>query len=297
MRNCFTIQKYALNSFAGSTWSYLYDFSSGVINLYGVNFITEDSLPERVQFQSTVTGNLYKVTFTSPYEIDFWGSGITINDVTGMGGGSFSFDIRSSSPLTLTNCKVYGAPTAVTESLGSTRSNCHTFANLLTQDTTTDFQLYHPGLGIKLLDPLFTPISSKLRAYCNNGFTYTIWIDYTMSINVIDVFGSAIQNVSVILKNKNSVQQFSLSTDSSGNITPTSVNVKAWIHIHNTSSATIIYQDSEITDYNPFELWVSKSGYETYYSKFTLNNTTKNMCIKLRRSKSPGRDNKGPEFR
>lgn len=119
-----------------------------------------------------------------------------------------------------------------------------------------------------------------------------VLIKEPIDITVIDEQNIPIESVTVSLTNKNDDLQFSVVTDINGKITQQEV---MRMYVFSASSATHFVTADDKTDYNPFTLTVSKTGYETYTSKFTLSEKIDSI-ITLKKWKRLRLDTDGKEY-
>lgn len=105
------------------------------------------------------------------------------------------------------------------------------------------------------------------------------YVRYTLNLTVLDVANSTISSPTVRLVDSQSTELFNGTWSSDLIVTVWGKNL------------------TTVTDYNPMEIWISKSGYETYYQKFTLGYDNRKMTIRLRNSPTQGRDSLNSAFR
>ena len=142
------------------------------------------------------------------------------------------------------------------------------------EGNTYDIAHYSRGNGIVVVDPVNPLVTSKLGGNMSQvGWTYRLWLYYTMNLKVVDTNGTAVSGATVTLKNKDDTEQFSVSTDASGDIVTKEVLAALWSHDYD-GGGWKHYTDAEKTDYNDFTIEIKKAGYKTYKKKFTLNSKT-----------------------
>ena len=264
----FIISHYCLNTSGGYTWQRILDFVYGDVNLYNFTFYNEAGPYHRIAFKNSV---IRRATLYYTYEVDFVGTADVSDFEATQGGGGIDL-LESSNNLNIKDGKNYGFNKGCfIERRGNTRETSHKLTRLDSKNCTYDVTLYSNGVGIILVDPVFTPVTSKLNGFMSVGVTYNIWLDYTFDLKVIDANNNNISGASVILKDKNGTEIINTTTDANGTIASTEVNAKVWSHTNDTGTKQYIdFVDEDLTDYNDFTLEIKKAGYQTYTKKFTL---------------------------
>ena len=255
------------------------------VNLYNVIYCNYGSYT-RFQFVSANTtikrfsapkGSLYYIYFSGdaasgtysdiaiPQIYQSMGGLPVWNDLKLKGGGIGGGFLYSSPPA---NTPDVATRLVRPEFEGNTRDVCH----------------YSRGNGIVIVDPVNPLVTSKLGGNMSkSGYTYRIWLYYTLNIKVIDQNGNGIEMATVTVKNKDDDEQFSVTTDGNGDITPQEVLTALWSHECDQSGFGYkSYTDEEKTDYNDFTLEIKKAGYQTYTKKFTLDKKI-DWVIRLKR--------------
>lgn len=122
----------------------------------------------------------------------------------------------------------------------------------------------------------------------NSGTSEGSWVRdiKTFKYTVEDLDQNALENARVVIKNKNGTELFNDLTDASG------VVETELYHRETTFSTTGV---KTITDFNPFEITITKTGYETYYIKKDI--TAKvDETIALKKAVPLMIDNKGKKY-
>jgi len=101
---------------------------------------------------------------------------------------------------------------------------------------------------------------------------------YSLDIKILNSNGVAIQSATVAV-DYNGVNQFSVSTDANGDITQQKLALKHWYF--DPENSWNEYGRIAQIDYGNYDLTVSKSGYETYTGKITMN-SKKELVIELK---------------
>ena len=96
---------------------------------------------------------------------------------------------------------------------------------------------------------------------------------YTLNLKVLDINQNNIENATVVLKDKDDTQIFSLTTNASGEITEQTVSYGYYTQT----------SGSVLQSYSPHIITIKKAGYDTYKKKFTLDDKI-NWTIALKRS-------------
>ena len=154
-----------------------------------------------------------------------------------------------------------------------------TFVGGLVKAGLRSVQLAYAGADLTLVDTIFD--EAKIQFY--QGLTYTgagatLHYQNRIDITVLDDVNVPIENVSVTMKNVNSVVQFSVLTDALGAISQQRVEAYKYYPADNTVHTVTA---AEKTNYNPFILTISKAGYETYTEKVTISSqVTKSVTLK-----------------
>jgi len=103
---------------------------------------------------------------------------------------------------------------------------------------------------------------SVIIRYNTGDYTDRVRIIWTFNLKVVDSNGNGIEGATVTLKDKDGSQVFSVTTDGNGDIAEQQViQAKA----DQTDSNPYIW-----TDYNPFTLTISKTGYKTMVKEYTI---------------------------
>lgn len=109
-----------------------------------------------------------------------------------------------------------------------------------------------------------TPMLSRIQHKTQTGICdVKINERYTFSITVLDINNTPIQNATVVIKDKNGTTS-TLSTDANGKITPTKRIVSQTYFDKDTTETDSNYKKDTMS---PFEIFITKTGYETYYIK------------------------------
>ena len=154
------------------------------------------------------------------------------------------------------------------------------------------YMYYSPSTHLKFYDYVFNGVSNNLPiiyfAYSvgsYNGTNTIIDIYNSCIVTIVDVNNSPIVGATCNLTNINNVKVSGV-TDSSGICNFGDILTNSLT----SSTPNVAGLTSTVTNLGPFTITISKLGYETYYSKFTLSSTTKQINIKLKQGTS-GRDN------
>jgi hypothetical protein len=117
---------------------------------------------------------------------------------------------------------------------------------------------------VRLIDCLFDSWDIRwVDATIQNA---TITQSYSFNIEVLDEANNPIQNATVKLVDKNGDTVFSETTDSNGSIAEQIVNAYEYTRESGNNPGV-----TAVNTLTPFTITISKSGYKTYKSKFTLN--------------------------
>jgi len=98
-----------------------------------------------------------------------------------------------------------------------------------------------------------------------NAWTGTAFRQQSFNVKLVDENNNVISGATIMLLNKDDTQQFSVTTGVDGTITEQIVTIATYVGLGVTNNNILP------TDFNPFILTITKSGYKKYKSKFTLN--------------------------
>lgn len=117
------------------------------------------------------------------------------------------------------------------------------------------------------------PLATKIQqsTYYNAGVSlWRIYEKYTFNLRVSDILDVPVQSATVVMKDKDGTQMFSVQTGVDGSIAEQTVTVKTFKF----DPANGEYQGMVCVDQNPMTLTVSKAGFRTYTDKITLDKKT-----------------------
>ena len=116
-----------------------------------------------------------------------------------------------------------------------------------------------------------TPTFSRVRSSAQLGISeWRYYQQYTADIKVIDETNTAIANATVVCKDKNGTTLFTTTTGVDGKITQQTVTQREWF-LDPINYYTNYGQIGSI-DSDPFQIYISKVGYETYFTKKNITN-------------------------
>jgi hypothetical protein len=218
-------------------------------------------------------GTIRSCKLTNTYYLQVSGN-VTLSDIVinaGVGAGFYT----TNNAVIVSDLRLENVGIGVLTSGGGsdpsyTNANNSKFIRLNAIDCTYDASLYTSGRAMILVDPIKTPVSTRLEAYWTSGALYKIYLDYTINIKIINKDNNAISGATVVMKKTDGTQMFSVITAADGTITQQQVTSKYWSHTWTGTPTYSPFSDADITDYNPFTLIISRSGYKTYTTKFTF---------------------------
>jgi hypothetical protein len=130
-----------------------------------------------------------------------------------------------------------------------------------------------------------TPVITTMRHYSGatwcNDWAFKEW--YSLTYKIIDEAGTPIENATVLVKDKNGLTVLTKTTDSDGLTETDYVNTR---HMYFDDEADLgvspqYWGRGKEVDYNDFSIYISKTGYETYFTKQTLSApTTQTVTLK-----------------
>jgi hypothetical protein len=114
-----------------------------------------------------------------------------------------------------------------------------------------------------------TPMLTRIQESTQTGaHGWHIYEKYTFDLKVQDIAGTGISGATVSMANKDGTSEFSVTTDADGLITQQTVTHLD--HHFDPLTFTTQYQGIGETEYSPFTLTISKSGYQTKTMVLTM---------------------------
>ena len=111
-----------------------------------------------------------------------------------------------------------------------------------------------------------TPTFSRVRSSPQLGLSeWRYYQQFSANFKVLDENNTVIEGATVVMKNKNGDTLFTATTNSSGVITEQVFTQRDWF-FDPINYPTLINKIG-FTTYSPFEIYITKTGYETYYIK------------------------------
>ncbi len=235
-------------------------------NLMGDDYVSWDS--------STVDNgyNTFKVTHPMVYA--------SVNNFTVIG----DLNVTGATNVTITNSTASGGLTLYQTKPNRIIRDCRF-------DKTTPYGIYTHNECIETIyDCSFPNQSSNIRPIVRWNTPGEITLDFSIQLKIIDYAGDPIDNVTVTLTDTDGTKVIDTTTDGDGEITKTDVD--ATIITPTAGGGTY---DSDYDDKGPHTLTVTKSGYETYTSTFTLDEK-KEWVIALKTAKQLLLDTSGNPY-
>ena len=110
------------------------------------------------------------------------------------------------------------------------------------------------------------PTFSRVRSSYQTGISeWRYYQQFSANFKILDQNNTVIEGATVVMKNKNGDTLFTATTNSSGVITEQVFTQRDWF-FDPINYPTLINKIG-FTTYSPFEIYITKTGYETYYIK------------------------------
>ena len=247
-----------------STFDYVI-YGDGAINFYNMN--VDNILYSRVFL---VAGVVQGCKFAGIYDLILQTNAVVVSDTSVNFTSVWSFAIYGVN-TTLTDVKSESAVRGVL-----LFNSGGTLIRPKSIGCTADITLHRTaGMSVTIIDPQFTITPSKISCYSATGDTFILYQKHTFDCNVSDGT-DPISGASVVLKDKDGTQIFSLSTDASGDIAQQTVLYREYKYVLGAglSAAYRVMDDSMIIEKSPFTITVTKAGYETVIKKIKIKSKT-----------------------